>query len=116
MPVVLKSGNLNFLESPGPVQACTRTAFYSVVKKVTENDTESTNCNKIPLTCAILRVFKGAMRRKTKDLSETLHSNQQVSVDLKYFNRGRGNGEYVYGVAICKKKKILLSSDITSPL
>jgi hypothetical protein len=43
------------------------------------------------------------MSRKIKGLPETLQSHQQVSVDFKYFNRVRGDGEYVYGVAICKK-------------
>jgi hypothetical protein len=53
------------------------------------------------------------MSTKIKDLSETLQTNLQASVDFKYFNRGREKCEYVYGVA--KLQKIQLSFDITSP-
>jgi hypothetical protein len=53
------------------------------------------------------------MNTKIKDLSETLQTNQQASVDFKYFNWGREKGEYVYGVA--KLQKIQLRFDTTNP-
>ena len=107
MPIVLKSGNLNFLEPLGPVQAYTGIAFYSLVKKITKNDTRSEpdTYNTMPVTCAALWGFNDSTSRNIKDLSETLQSNLQASVDLKYFNRGGGNGEYVYSVAVWEKKK-----------
>jgi len=31
MPIILKSGNLNFLEISGPVQDCNGTAFFYIL-------------------------------------------------------------------------------------